>query len=101
MTINEEDNDRTIELGAGDVFSVRLNENATTGYRWTVENAGGLETVADRFERGGGEIGTGGVRVLQFRSPGSGRHELHLKNRREWEGDSSVLERFNVTIVVK
>ena len=101
MTLSEQDNGRTIELSAGDIVTVRLKENPTTGYRWTVENAGGLELVDDRFEGGGGAIGAAGVRVLQFRSSSTGSHDLRLKNRQEWEGDSSIVERFNLTIAVK
>jgi len=101
MTLSEQDNGRTVEVNAGDVVTVRLKENPTTGFRWTVESAGGLVLAGDEYEGGGGGMGAAGVRVLQFRSPGAGAHELRLKNRREWEGDSSVTERFNLTITAK
>jgi inhibitor of cysteine peptidase len=101
MTLSEPDNGRTIDIGAGEVVTVRLKENPTTGYRWTVESAGGLVPAGDQYEGGGGAMGAAGVRVLQFHSSGPGSHELRLKNRREWEGDSSITERFNVTIVAK
>lgn len=101
MTLSEQDNGRTVELGAGDVVTVRLKENPTTGYRWAIENAGALESIGDDFEGGGGAIGAGGTRVLQFRASRAGSHELRMKNWQEWEGDSSSTERFDVTIVAK
>lgn len=101
MTLSEEENGRRIELKAGEVVTVRLKENATTGHRWAVESAGGLDLVDDHYERGGGATGSAGVRVLLFRSSSAGAHDLRLKNRREWEGDSSIIERFKVTVVVK
>ena len=101
MILTEQDNGRTIEVGADAVVTLRLNENATTGYRWTVESAGGLEPVDDSFEGATEAMGSGGVRVLKFRSSSPGSHKLRLKNRREWEGDSSIIERFEATIKAK
>lgn len=100
MMLNHQDNGRAVEMNLGDVVTVRLAENPTTGYRWTVETSSGLEPVGDRFEAGGA-IGGAGVRELQFRPAQAGTHELCLKNWREWEGDDSVVERFAARIIVK
>ncbi len=37
LELNETDADKTIELAAGDAVEIRLPENATTGYRWTLQ----------------------------------------------------------------
>ena len=102
MILNEQDSGRTIDMKVGNVVTVRLKENPTTGYRWTVETASGLEQIDDHFEvEAGGAIGAGGIRVFQFRSTRVGSYELLMKNWREWENESSVLARFIVKIIVK
>lgn len=101
MELIEKDNGRTIEIMAGGLVAVSLNENPTTGYRWELEKTSGLEIVSDQFQLTGDAIGAEGVRVFQFRAISVGRHELHLKNWRNWEGNSSVIDRFDATIFVK
>lgn len=100
MILTEQDSDRSVDMNMGDVVTVRLNENPTTGYRWSVETAHGLEQVSDHMEVGGA-IGSEGVRMLQFRTTRVGSSELRMKKLREWEGEGSVIDRFNVRIVVK
>ena len=99
MILNEQDRGRAVHLGRGDPVTVRLAENPTTGYRWQIDSADGLEVVNDQFEPGGA-VGAAGVRVLQFRCPNVGEYELRLKNRREWEGDASIVGRFDAKILV-
>ena len=99
MTLSKQDSGRTVELGPGEVVTVRLNENPSTGYKWAIESAGGLEPVGDDFARGGAALGSGGERVFKFRTPRAGSYQLRLKHWRDFEGDSSITERFEVTIV--
>ena len=102
MILNEQDSGSIINMKVGNVVTVRLKENPTTGYRWTVETASGLEQIGDNFEvEAGGAIGAGGIRVFQFRSTRVGSYELLMKNWREWENESSALARFVVKIIVK
>lgn len=100
MTLNEQDSGRTVDMERGKVVIVRLKENPTTGYRWTVETASGLEQTGDHFEAGGA-IGAAGTREFQFRPTKVGSYELRIKNRREWEGEGSVIARFAAKIIAK
>jgi len=79
MILNDQDLGRIIEVEAQSVVTVLLNENPTTGYRWDIETAGGLEMVGDNFERAGSAIGAGSVRVFQFRVSYAGSHRLSIK----------------------
>jgi len=99
MRLTESDRGRTVEVEAGAVVTVLLRENPSTGYRWTVDMAGDLEQITDRANPGEA-MGGAGTRELQFRAAQRGTHEVHLKNWRSWEGDASVRQRWNVTIVV-
>ena len=100
MFLSEQDRGRTVEVGAGGLVTVRLKENPTTGYRWQLASAGGLELANDRFEPGNA-IGAGGVRVLEFRAASPGSHAIRMKNYAPWEGESSAIDSFEATIVVK
>ena len=100
MILNEQDSGRTIRLKRGTIITIRLVEKPTTMYRWAVEADIGLEQVGDQNEPDD-RIGGTGVRVLQFRGKSVGSHELRMKNWREWEGESSVIGRFNARIIVE
>lgn len=102
MTIlSNQDNGRTLEAKARSIITVRLEENPTTGYRWNVDSAGGLELISDSFERKGDAIGAAGIRVFQFCTPEAGSHKLSIRNWRDWEGESSIIDRFYAIIKVK
>jgi len=99
MTLTERDSGRSIDVRLDDIVTVHLKETPTTGYRWSVETAQGLEQVSDHVEAGGA-IGSEGVRVFQFRTTRVGSSELRMKKLRKWEGEGSVIDRFNVRITV-
>jgi inhibitor of cysteine peptidase len=98
MVLTERENGRSVTVSVGTVVTVRLPEAPTTGYRWAVEAASGVELIADRTAASGA-IGGEGMRELEFRVSKPGRHDLRLKRWRDWEGDASVIDRFAVTIV--
>lgn len=100
MILTVQDSGKFVRVGRGETLTLRLAENPTTGYRWAVDSGGGLEQVNDRNEGGGG-IGAGGVRVLEFRARRAGQHDLRLKHWREWEGEKSVIGVFQVRVMVE
>jgi predicted secreted protein len=100
MILSEQDSGRTVQVDVGTIISVRLNENPTTGYRWTADASTELEQLGDRFAPGEA-IGAAGIRELQFRTTKVGSYEIHMKNWREWEGEGSVIDRLDVKIIVK
>ena len=101
--LSEGDDGTTVEVALGDAVVVRLEENPTTGFRWTIDAvAGGSVAVADDdFEpANGGGIGAGGWRTLTFSATQPGSSRIDLKRWRDFEGDASVVERFSVTVRV-
>jgi inhibitor of cysteine peptidase len=100
MTLTELDSGLTVHSGLSSVIAVHLNENPTTGYRWTVENASGLEQIGDSFNAGG-MIGAAGKREFLFRPNKTGMYEICIKHWRDWQGEGSVIGRFAVRIVIK
>jgi len=83
-----------IDVPAGQVLAVRLQENAGTGFRWSVEKADGL-TVEEHVDRVA-VPGAAGVREFRFRAPAPGNHRLMLRHWRDWEGEASITGRFEL-----
>lgn len=100
MILSEQDSGHTIDIEVNKIVTIRLKENPTTAYLWTVERDRGLEYYGERFEPGGA-IGGGGIRVFQFRTTQIGSYELRMKNWREWEGEGSIINRFYIRFIVK
>jgi inhibitor of cysteine peptidase len=102
VTLSNADNARSIRVRTSDEIVVQLPENPTTGYRWFVERIDGPVTLeSDSYTAVPPvAIGSGGMRELRFHATVSGAARLELKHWQEWEGDSSVTERFAVDIEV-
>jgi len=100
MILTYQQSGGSFETSISDPVVVRLEENPTTGYRWTLEKKDNLELERDYFERESSAIGAAGFRVFIFRTPRAGLQELRMKNWREWEGDSSIICRFSANILV-
>jgi predicted secreted protein len=87
IQLTEADHGSAIAARPGDEVVIELDEIATSGHRWAVEElSGGLQgPIEDEFQPGGEAIGAGGRRRLTFvvRDPGEAR--IRLVRRQEWE----------------
>jgi inhibitor of cysteine peptidase len=103
VAVTPEDNGRVVAVKVGDTISVRLPENPTTGYSWALDSidAQRLEAGAPAYQGEGAGLGTGGVKTWKLVARAPGRTRLGLKRWRHWEGDTSIVERFSVTIDIK
>lgn len=102
--ISGDDNGTTVEVNQGERIRIELESNPTTGYEWAVDSTD--ETIltyeGSTYESEDGDrVGQGGVQTLTFHASEPGQAEIHLKYWRSWEGDASVVERFDVTVVVE
>jgi len=85
VTLTQADAGRTVTVTPGQHVVLRLEENPTTGFRWSLP--AGVEVVEDRFEPGaGGMIGAGGTRVLTFAAP-QAEHRLDLRLQRPFSDE--------------
>jgi len=101
VILSDLDHGKTVEVNLGGHVVLRLRENPTTGHQWRIESANGLKLANDHFDAAGSAIGAAGVREFNFYTTKVGSYELRLKNRREWEGEGSVIGYFSVMIIVK
>jgi inhibitor of cysteine peptidase len=98
MDLGIHDTGRSISVCVNDIVTLRLNENPTTGFLWEILEHQCLRLLDDSYEGGSG-IGASGVHSFRFRMTCPGSHRLRLKHRRSWEGEDSVLEVFDATLV--
>lgn len=94
------DEGRLVELGVGDNVVIRLPENATTGYRWIVDavDEGVVEVKEGPYASTSNALGSGGEAQWIVHAKAAGLTQLRLKCWRRWEGESSVIERYVVTL---
>ena len=89
----------TIAITPGEVFAIELTENPTTGYRWSFTADAGLTIVSSNYTAPSGtSAGAAGIRQLQLRADAPGEFSLHGTLARPWQGDSSAIQRCEITV---
>ena len=104
VTLTQADNGKSVEVRPGSIITIRLSENPTTGYRWAVDKIDSDVVVlksSDYSPAPNTGVGGGGERTLTFEATKAGVAAVHLKLWRDWEGDNSITQRFDVTIQVR
>ena len=103
LTLTSTDSGKSLALQVGNTFTVSLEENPTTGFQWAVDSTGdGLVQLqaSEYIPSPGSGVGQGGQKILTFKAQRTGTGQLKLKLWRKWEGDSSIAERFTLTLQV-
>ncbi len=87
----------TVEVGTGDEVVIRLPENATTGYVWSVGSVDDNLTLtgADAIPA---EPGSRGERVFRVRAISAGSGDIVLRLGRVWE--PAPVDEITVTVAV-
>lgn len=107
IQLTEQDNNKNLAITVGDIFTVRLDENPTTGYVWSVEGMADVlilqntDYVTNSISKGEIMTGVGGKKTFAFIANAVGTVTLRFKEWRAWEGDSSIVNKFAVKIQVK
>jgi inhibitor of cysteine peptidase len=94
------DDAKTVELRVGSDAVLRLPENATTGYRWAVDavDRSLIEIKEGQYLSASNTVGSGGEAQWILHAKAAGVTQLKLKRWRHWEGERSVIERYEVTL---
>ncbi len=100
--MTEADSGKTVEVSVGDNLELSLPENATTGYRWELENVDSkvVAIKEEDYKPSSGAVGSGGSKNWSLKAVAPGKTECRLKLWRPWEGNDSVQKRFSATVVV-
>ncbi len=104
LSLTQAENGQRFVIASQRLISIRLPENPGTGYRWEVAEPDGdhlaLQNSVFALEPGSG-LGASGWRTLTFKATSPGTTQLRLKYWREWEGERSVTQRFEITLQVR
>ncbi len=89
-------NERQMEMPVGEEFEIRLAENPTTGYQWSLQASGEpvCVTLGNVFKGAGEQPGRGGSRYWRFQVARAGDANIELVYRRSWERDEKHEEKF-------
>jgi len=98
----EDNNSSSVELATGDIFQVKLNENPTIGYQWTLETTAGLEIMSDNYSSSAsGLIGAGGIHEWVIKTTASGTQEVTGVYSRSFENLTGSEQKFILTVEVE
>jgi inhibitor of cysteine peptidase len=100
LVLSQTDSDRTVCVHVNDTVRICLPENASTGYRWSIEQ------YDDQFLKAlpaytSNAIGSSGDIAFMFCTRKAGTGKLVLKHWRHWEGDASVTKRFHLQLQIQ
>jgi inhibitor of cysteine peptidase len=86
-SIDEDQNGKRIDLAVGETAELRLPENTTAGFSWTVVSDGAPVCSVTGEERVGhaSPPGAGGEHVFRLRALKAGEASVELVYRRTWE----------------
>jgi predicted secreted protein len=81
-----------VHLAVGAAHELTLEENATTGYRWSAAVAGAAVELLDSdfVPPAGDAAGAAGIRRVQVRAKAAGTAELHLRLGCSWSSDPAA-----------
>ena len=97
------------EVAVGDQFSVTLDSNATTGFRWqlaapldeSVVKLAASQYLAPTPSGGAPLVGAGGREIWTFQAIGAGKTTFSLQYTRPWETDVAPARVQNVEVAVR
>ena len=104
FTLTEEDSGKPTQVPVGARVNICLQENPTTGYRWSLRHfkSESLALESDEYESATGSgIGGGGIRHFLFVAKAAGTTTIILKNMRAWEPEEQAAKTFSVVITVE
>jgi inhibitor of cysteine peptidase len=102
---------RLVEVKTGDVFTVALDSNATTGFSWTEQakiadvnilKQTGHEYIAPRaYDANKPVTGMSGIEEWWFATGQAGSTTATMSYSRPWEGGEKDVRTFVLTVIVK
>jgi len=88
VTVEESQNNSTIPLYQNNFIRVKLSDNPSTGYKWTLNVSAGLEKINETFiidPKPTGMDGNGGIRVWDIHAAGIGEQTITGSYKRSWD----------------
>jgi inhibitor of cysteine peptidase len=105
IVLTEADNGHTLTATEGQLVTVKLAANPTTGYNWQVASTDrtfGYPTIT--FAPSSSAVGSGGTTKLVWKTTGGismvGTHTVHLEYQRPWAETVKPIKTFSFTVKV-
>ncbi len=102
ITLNENDDGKTINVKVGQVIYIKLQSNPSTGFDWhiktkpdIVEAVGSVEYINNTDEK---LVGAPDTTQFEFKAVKKGTGKLTLIYKRNWEGELPSSQMFSITI---
>jgi inhibitor of cysteine peptidase len=102
MDVEVRENAASVVVSSGDRVVIRIPENASTGYQWSIEELTAplkLES-SDPVTSSEPAPGAAGERVLKLRASERGEGRVVLVLSRPWERDTPPEDRFHIAVTV-
>lgn len=92
--------DEEIEVAVKEVFTITLDSNPTTGYRWEVKyDDSFFELIFRKFNQLSEGIGRAGQEIFEFRGLTPCETKVEMIYKREWE--EKPLKTISIRVKVK
>jgi inhibitor of cysteine peptidase len=105
IDLGSANNGTTLDVSSNQVLNVKLDSNATTGYKWnlvTPPDERILKLLSSKYNAPtGGALGAGGSETWQFQAVGRGKATLKLAYSRPFEPNNPPAKEFSITVNVK
>ncbi|WP_209615980.1 protease inhibitor I42 family protein [Methanolobus bombayensis] len=100
---SENDSQSTVYAIAGDIITIELEENPTTGYSWKMTYSEGLKLEEDKFLEASTNVslvGAGGSHMWIFQVIETGEQNISAIYKRPWEEIKGTEDSYEMTIEV-
>lgn len=104
LVVGQGANDSTRKVVAGRLVEIRLESNASTGYKWVPEalDDNRVELLDDQYgTQRGAAIGASGEQVLTFKALRPGTAEIELVYVRPWEKDARPAKTYKLDLEIE
>lgn len=88
----------------GEIVTITLTENPTTGYTWNATNSTGLEIISDNYTADdvpAGMVGSGGIHAWMAKAVETGNQTFSAILMRSWEPITGDEETYSLDILVE
>jgi inhibitor of cysteine peptidase len=105
LALTEYDNDSQVDAQVDDEIRVTLEENPSTGYRWTLGSPATPDVIKLRHTEfdaaAGAGVGGGGKRMFILLAIAPGHAALELQLRPAWQPDAAAIQTFRSLVTVR
>jgi len=103
IVVTDAQNGATVDMNAGNVITLKLAENPTTGFRWNLTVTPGLKVMNDTYvpsDKTGTMVGSGGTRIWEIATVMPGVQAINATYLRSWEPATGNETAFAMTVNV-